>query len=250
MHNPPSLMEPALAKHVVYGIGNPIDLEYDLPSYVLESPDCPPEILAARRAFFEAEARRRPFVDALDAVKDEPEDNAMAIRKAVRDGKKPPAPLDPIAHDERLRIATERLSVANHEVIEVGNRYEKLIPQFRDALRPIIAAQAPLLAARAAESGRQAKADHETAQGVVNALRALDYRYMRSKPVGGERERLDYAFTVHYQRVERADAYNEVGRPRRMMLAWDDVLSVTAGVPADVVILDPFADQPGEGAHR
>jgi hypothetical protein len=240
-----------MAKLAGYGVDlSPIVLEYDLPAYVLSAPDCPPEILDARRAFLDADARRRPYADALQAVKDEPEDNAIAIRRAVRDGKRPPAPLEPIAHGERVHIATERLHAANREAIAAGNRYEKLIPHHRHELRPIIAAHAPLLAAQAAESGRKAKADHETAQEAITALRSLDYQYMRSKPTGGERERLDYAFAVHYQRVDRADAYNEIGRPRRMMLAWDDVLSVTAGVPADVAIEDPYADQPGERADR
>ncbi|GAB1688454.1 hypothetical protein [Krasilnikovia sp. M28-CT-15] len=232
-----------MAKLTVYGRDDgPIDLERDLPPHVLASPECPPDIRDARRAFEDADARRAPFADALQAVKDEPEDRAIAIRRAVRDGEEPPSPLDPIAHAERVRIATEQLNAATRVAVTAGNRYEQLIPVHRDTLRTIVAAHAPALATRAAESGRTAQADYAAAQAALDVLQMLDYSYVGTEPDETRRVRMEHTVGAHYHRVEKADPRNEPGRPMRMAMSWHDVLAVTAGIPADIAVRDPLAE--------
>ncbi|MFF4938785.1 hypothetical protein [Micromonospora sp. NPDC000729] len=222
-------------------VGDLVEPDYSVPAWVLAHPDCPSAVREAAEALAAANAATLAERDAVDAIRDEADDNRAAIARAIRDGKKPPAPISQEITGERIRQGEQKVWHARNKAYAAARAYEASIPANHEGLRPIVAPRVPDLAETAARAFREARAAYHEADGLSQLLFRLDYlRSTRSDTTDEQRR----AFDMHRNAVQRAHPENRPGLGNRIALAWQDVETVATGVPGNLIARDPFT--PGD----
>ncbi len=217
--------------------GDLVAPDWTIPTWVLDDPACPPAVREAFAALDAANAATLAERDAVDAIRDEADDNRAAIARAIRDGKKPPAPISQEITGERIRQAELKVRVARNRAYAAANAVENVIPANHEGLRPILSARLPELAETSARAFREARQAYADAEALAHAVASLDnVRQMRRSVTPEQRAAID----ARVRAVRQADPVNYPGRSVRLPLAWMDVEAVATAIPADLIAADPY----------
>ncbi|SCL38429.1 hypothetical protein GA0074692_5008 [Micromonospora pallida] len=180
---------------------------------------------------------RGPFPGSAWQGCDALDDNRAAIARAIRDGKKPPAPISQEVTDEQTRQGELRVRAAKNRAVAAARAYEASIPANHEGLRPIIAARVPALAATSAARFREAQQAYREGEGLAQLLFSLDSLRSRRSDTIPEQAR---AFDAHRKAVQQAHLENRPGLGVRLPLAWRDVEAIATGIPGELIARDPF----------
>lgn len=217
--------------------GDLVTPDWGVPAWVLAHPDCPPAVRAASDALDAANDATAEERAKVDAIRDALDDNRAAIAAAIRAGKNPPAPISQEVTDERVRQGELKVRAAMNRAYAAAKVYEASIPAHHEALRPIVAARLPELAATSARAIREARAAYEEAEGLSTVITGLDNLRLTHRPPTVEQQA---AIGLHYKAVHQANPRNFPGRLARLGMAWDDLTVCATRIPADLIAADPF----------
>ncbi|MEV4478760.1 hypothetical protein [Micromonospora coxensis] len=219
-------------------IGDLVAPDYGVPSWVLADPACPTAVRAAYDALNAANDATAEERAKVDTIRDAYDDNRAAIASAIRAGKNPPAPISQEVTDERVRQGEQKIRAAMNRAYAAARVYEASIPANYEGLRPILAARLPELAGTSARAIREARQAYEEAEAVSSAIAGLDNLRVMHRPATPEQRA---AMDVHYKSIHQANPRNFPGRLARLGMAWDDLTVCATGIPADLIVADPFA---------
>ncbi|MCW3813711.1 hypothetical protein ONA91_04460 [Micromonospora sp. DR5-3] len=220
-------------------IGDLVEPDWTIPAWVLDDPACPPAVREAFAALDAANAETSAERDKVDAIGDTLAANRAAIAAAIRDGRKVPAAIPQDVAEEQTRQGEMRVRAARNRAYAAVKAAEAVTPEHHEALRPILAARVPEAAATSARAFREARQAYQEAEALTQAIVSLDnVRRMRRSATPEQMAAIDRRARA----IRQADPVNYPGRSVRLPLAWQDIEAVATGIPADRIVVDPYAE--------
>ncbi|MCO1616771.1 hypothetical protein M8C11_18825 [Micromonospora sp. CPM1] len=230
--------------------GDFVDLDATLPAAVLADPRCPSPVRDAVRAFDDAQDATRAALAKVDEINDAAAGNRSAIAAAIREGKKPPAPI-PAEHTEaRIAHARQEVKACHRRALAAAQVAEQSIPAHRAELRPLILAPLTELAAKAERAAQEAADAYGQARRLMSTAADLDVAAAYGEPDEDRRRALAAIVSDHYSKIARRDAITHDGLNTRIDKAFADVRTATAGIPVGAYTVDPLAAPDNEHAGR
>ncbi|UQU64880.1 hypothetical protein COUCH_00485 [Couchioplanes caeruleus] len=219
-------------------IGDRVDPDFGMPDWVLADPTCPPAVREAREVIDAANAATADERAKVDAIRDGADDNASAIRRAIRDGAEPPAPIPAEVTAARIDHAETFVRSAMSRAYVAARACEAVIPQHRAELRAILATRLPEAAALAAKKHAEYLAVAEAPRSIAGTMENLDRITVTRTGTPAQRA----AVESHYEQAHRRDPFNFPGVERRMPQARKDMAAHATGLPVDLIVPDPIAE--------